>query len=178
MQASYEPTELDTLTRDLASAFRWAIERAQLRFSVECNAVRTPLSNVVSWSRLLQKKYLGADEYVRRGLNIIVDNAQSQAQVISDLLDMSRIVSGKIQLEVEPCDLTQLVESAVISHRPTAEAKRIQLQLAPIHEPLLVDLHGGTVQADSEGEGRGATGSPSCARCARSAVPLICRRSL
>jgi PAS domain S-box-containing protein len=60
--------------------------------------LRTPLSNVVSWSRVLQKKYADDDEQLRRGLSIIANNAMAQAQIVGDLLDMSRIVSGKVRV--------------------------------------------------------------------------------
>jgi PAS domain S-box-containing protein len=102
--------------------------------------LRTPLSTVVSWSRVLQKKFETADPQLQRGLSVIVDNARLQAQIISDLLDMSRIVSGKIQLELAPADLGQLVESAVEAQRPSAEAKRIDLSVASDGEPLIAEV--------------------------------------
>jgi len=91
--------------------------------------LRTPLSNVVSWARVLQRKYAGADEDFRRGLGIIVDNAMTQSQLMSDLLDMSCIVAGKVTLETRPVDLAELASVAVQSHQAVAEAKGLSLEL-------------------------------------------------
>ncbi|MGH7105989.1 MAG: ATP-binding protein, partial [Acetobacteraceae bacterium] len=102
--------------------------------------LRTPLSAVVSWSRVLQKKFEGGDAQLHRGLSIIVDNARLQAQIISDLLDMSRIVSGKVQLELVPADLEQLIENAVEGQRPSADAKRISLSIDSNGEPVIAEV--------------------------------------
>ena len=89
--------------------------------------LRTPLSNVLTWSRLLQQKYPNAEEVLQRGLNVIVENAGMQAQMITELLDMSRIASGKLQLDRKLIDLNELVDAAVLSQRPAAEAKGLTL---------------------------------------------------
>lgn len=102
--------------------------------------LRTPLSTVVSWGRLLQQKFAHGEELLQRGLTIIVNNAKLQAQILSDLLDMSRIVSGKIQLESTPCDLGQLITGAVESQRPAAEAKQLHLDVEPFGEPVIADI--------------------------------------
>jgi PAS domain S-box-containing protein len=108
--------------------------------------LRTPLSTVVSWSRVLQKKYESGDAQLRRGLSVIADNARLQAQIISDLLDMSRVVSGKIQLELMPADLAQLTENAVEGQRPAAEAKGINLAVETDPEPIIADVDAGRLQ--------------------------------
>ena len=66
--------------------------------------LRTPLNAVVGWAHILRTGKLPADE-LREGLNTIERNARVQAQIIEDLLDMSRIISGKIRLEVRQMDL-------------------------------------------------------------------------
>lgn len=91
--------------------------------------LRTPLAVILSWSRVLQVKFGDGGEQLRRGLAIISDNAGAQAQIISDLLDMSRIMSGKVGLETQPMDLATLVAQAVASHVPAAEAKGIAIEL-------------------------------------------------
>jgi PAS domain S-box-containing protein len=91
--------------------------------------LRTPLSNVVSWARVLQRKYAGADDDLRRGLGIIVDNAMTQSQLMSDLLDMSRIVAGKVTLETRAVDLAELASVSVQSHQAAAEAKGLSIEL-------------------------------------------------
>src|SRR5581483_8662952 len=89
--------------------------------------LRTPLSNVLTWARLLQQKYPTAEGTLRRGFSVIVENASTQAQMIAELLDMSRIASGKLQLDKQPVELGELVESAVLGQRPGAEAKQLAL---------------------------------------------------
>ena len=88
--------------------------------------LRTPLHAILGWTQILKSKQ-GDPQTVDRGLRIIERNARAQSQMISDLLDMSRIISGKIRLEVRPVDLAAVVESAVEAVRLAAEAKGIQL---------------------------------------------------
>ena len=102
--------------------------------------LRTPLSNIVSWSGVLQRKYTGADQQLKRGLGVIVDNAMVQSQIIADLVDMSRIVAGKITLELKPLDLAEITAHAVNAQRPAAEQKGIALDLELEHEGAVVVL--------------------------------------
>lgn len=91
--------------------------------------LRTPLNAVLGWSKLLRKDR-GLTEDVANGLTIIERNARSQAQIIGDLLDMSRIISGKVRLDVTAVDLGALIEATIETVRPTAEAKQIELSHA------------------------------------------------
>lgn len=91
--------------------------------------LRTPLANIVSWARVLQRKYSGEEEPLRRGLGVIVENAMAQSTLIGDLLDMSRIVRGKVTLEAQPLELVGFLEACIASHRPAAEAKGLTLAL-------------------------------------------------
>lgn len=100
--------------------------------------LRTPLSNVLTWTRLLQQKYPNAEDTLRRGFNVIAENAGIQAQMIAELLDMSRIVSGKLQLDRKTVDLGKLVEAAVLGQRPAAEAKGLTLTVQRAEEPILI----------------------------------------
>lgn len=100
--------------------------------------LRTPLSNVLTWTRLLQQKYPGAEDTLCRGLNVIAENAAIQAQMISELLDMSRIVSGKLQLDRKSVELGQLVEAAVLGQRPMAEAKGLTLTVQRPDEDIVI----------------------------------------
>jgi PAS domain S-box-containing protein len=89
--------------------------------------LRTPLNAVLGWSEIL----LGSPrspEDMRRGLQTISRNARAQAQLIEDLLDMSRIVAGKVRLEVEPTELAGVVDSAMDAVKLSADAKQIQLR--------------------------------------------------
>jgi signal transduction histidine kinase/ActR/RegA family two-component response regulator len=86
--------------------------------------LRTPLSSVVGWVDVLLSRTSETSD-ARRGLEAISRNARAQAKLIEDLLDMNGIVSGKIRLDVQPIELTSIVDSALDSIRPSAEAKSI-----------------------------------------------------
>ncbi|HEV2880062.1 MAG TPA: PAS domain S-box protein [Pyrinomonadaceae bacterium] len=89
--------------------------------------LRTPLTSILGWSRLLQMSNF--DETARaRALSTIERNAQAQSQLIDDLLDTSRIITGKLRLDVRPVDLASVVTAATETARPAAEAKEISLQ--------------------------------------------------
>ena len=101
--------------------------------------LRTPLSVIVLWSRILARKYGGAEDDLRKGLALIIDNGMALSKLIGDLLDMSRIVSGRVALDLHPLDLVELIGQAVASHRPAAEARRIEIDLDVGQEPLIVN---------------------------------------
>jgi CheY-like chemotaxis protein len=88
--------------------------------------LRTPLTAMLGWSRMLRSGQL--DEGARaRAVQIIERNAEAQSKLIEDLLDVSRIITGKLRMEVQPVALAPVVETAVNGLRPAAEAKRLQL---------------------------------------------------
>jgi PAS domain S-box-containing protein len=90
--------------------------------------LRTPVTAIVGWSRMLRTRNL-AGPAAARALEIIERNAQAQVLLIHDLLDVSRIVTGKFRLENRPVDLAHVIEAAADSIRPVAEAKGIRLDL-------------------------------------------------
>jgi signal transduction histidine kinase/CheY-like chemotaxis protein len=102
--------------------------------------LRTPLNAVLGWSDLLLSR-LPQDPELRRGLDTIARNARAQAQLIDDLLDMNRIVSGKIRLDVQKLDLASVVEAALESVRPSVAAKELRLRTT-------IDPHAGPVFGD------------------------------
>jgi signal transduction histidine kinase/ActR/RegA family two-component response regulator len=94
--------------------------------------LRTPLNAVLGWTRMLRSGILDAAT-ATRALEVIDRNADAQRQLIEDLLDVSRIVSGKMRLDVRPVEPVTVVEAAIDAVRPAAEAKAIHLQ--PILDP-------------------------------------------
>ena len=102
--------------------------------------LRTPLNAILGWSHVLLARK-DADDDLKRGLETIARNARAQTQLIDDLLDMSRIVSGKVRLDVQALDLSSVVDAAVDSVRPSAEARGIRLQkiLDPLAGPVSGD---------------------------------------
>jgi PAS domain S-box-containing protein len=90
--------------------------------------LRTPLNAILGWATMLSKRDLDAN-ITTRGLESIERNAKAQAQLIEDLLDVSRIISGKVHLDVRPVFLSAIVEEALDAVRPAAEAKSIRLDV-------------------------------------------------
>ena len=88
--------------------------------------LRTPLNAIQGWAALMRQPSLTEPDRAR-GLETIERNARVQAQIINDLLDMSRIVSGKIHLEVQTIHLHTVIEAAIEAVRPSADAKRIRI---------------------------------------------------
>jgi len=88
--------------------------------------LRTPLNSIVGWSQILRIGTLEPGE-VAEGLAAIERNALAQSQMIADLLDVSRITSGKILLDLQPLDLTKSVDAILTSLLPAAAAKSVQI---------------------------------------------------
>ena len=102
--------------------------RAKDQFlAVLSHELRTPLNAVYGWARMLKSGQLRADA-ADRALDAILRNANAQVQLIDDLLDVSRVITGKMRLDVRPVDLPAVVEDALDAVRPAAEAKDIRLQ--------------------------------------------------
>ncbi len=89
--------------------------------------LRTPLNAILGWATILRTHGDGSREDLAKGLETIERNARAQAQLIEELLDMSRIVNGKLRLDVQPVDLQAVISDAVESVRPAADAKGIRL---------------------------------------------------
>ncbi|MBC7772647.1 MAG: PAS domain S-box protein [Pyrinomonadaceae bacterium] len=101
--------------------------------------LRTPLSAILGWSHILRKQ-TPTPELLNQGLGVIDRNARMQTQLIADLLDMSRIISGKMRMDVQRVELTVVMEAALESIRPAAEAKEVRLQ--SVLEPISDSVHG------------------------------------
>jgi PAS domain S-box-containing protein len=91
--------------------------------------LRTPLTSILGWSHLLDNGKLD-EEGAKRAVETIVRNAEAQKQLIDELLDISRIIIGKLRLDVSPIQLAPMIESIVDGMRPAADARNIQLQTA------------------------------------------------
>lgn len=90
--------------------------------------LRTPLTSIVGWAEMLGNPKLDSVASLR-AIEVIRRNARMQVQMIDDLLDVSRIITGKLRLNVQPVDLGTIIIAAVDGLRPAAEAKEIRLQL-------------------------------------------------
>jgi PAS domain S-box-containing protein len=104
--------------------------------------LRTPLTAIVGWVRMLRSKSL-PPERVDQALEVIDRNVRSQAQLIEDLLDISRITMGKLRLDVRAVQPTSVINSAVESLTVAAEARRLRIQ-------TVLDSHAGPISGDFE----------------------------
>jgi PAS domain S-box-containing protein len=89
--------------------------------------LRTPLNAILGWAQILRRNPAGLDDTFKQGLEIIERNTRLQAQLIEDLLDMSRITSGKMQLDVQVIMPTSFIEAAIDTVQPASDAKKIRL---------------------------------------------------
>jgi PAS domain S-box-containing protein len=95
--------------------------------AVLSHELRSPLNPILGWSKILKTRKLDED-MATQALEIIERNAQAQAQLIEDLLDVSRILQGKLKLNVYSIDLTTVIHAALETVRLAAQAKSIELQ--------------------------------------------------
>lgn len=105
--------------------------------------LRTPLNAIVGYSRMLQSGMLAGGEKQTRALETVVRNAAALTQIVEDVLDVSRIVSGKLRLNVQAVELSQVVREAVETSQPAADARGIRLD-------VIVDPRGTLVSGDPD----------------------------
>jgi PAS domain S-box-containing protein len=131
------------VVRDLTDKQRAALEREQLYTAAQeanrlkdeflgtvSHELRTPLNAILGWAHLLRHSELYLDERKqRRALAAIERNAQVQVQLVNDLLDVSRIISGNMRLRIAPAHLPAVVHSAVEAVQPAAQAKGVALRV-------------------------------------------------
>jgi PAS domain S-box-containing protein len=91
--------------------------------------LRTPLAAILGWAQILGAGGMSDDE-AREGIGVIERNARAQAQIIEDLLEMSRVVSGKVRLEIQDVKLTEVVAAAVATVRTAASARGVSISIA------------------------------------------------
>jgi PAS domain S-box-containing protein len=126
VKAEIERTEL--LERE-SQARQQAEEASRLKeefLATVSHELRTPLNAVVGWSRLLHTGQLD-EAGVVHAVEVIERNAAAQRQIIEDLLDVSRIVSGKLRISTQPVDLLLIIHAAIDAIQPAAEAKEIKI---------------------------------------------------
>jgi PAS domain S-box-containing protein len=130
------------LAVDNASLFREAEQASHAKdefLATISHELRTPLSNMLGWATLLQSPGM-SEEKRAHGLATIERNAKAQAQLIEDLLDVSRIISGNLRLELAPVNLVTIIEAAADAIRPAALAKGVDLQV--VVDTLAADATG------------------------------------
>ncbi|HEY9805766.1 MAG TPA: HAMP domain-containing sensor histidine kinase, partial [Candidatus Obscuribacterales bacterium] len=104
--------------------------------------LRTPLNAMLGWTQLLRSRQFDAAT-VTRALETVERNTRSLATLVEDILDVSRIITGKLRLKVRPVDLVAVIEAAIETVRPAADAKEILLQ-------SVLDASAGFISGDSD----------------------------
>jgi PAS domain S-box-containing protein len=110
--------------------------------AVLSHELRTPLNAIVGYARLLRGRILSGEK-AERGLETLERNATALTQIVEDVLDVSRIVAGKIRLDVQPVELPLIVDNAVATMQPAADAKGVRVQ-------TIVDPRVGPVSGDPD----------------------------
>jgi PAS domain S-box-containing protein len=140
VEISLSPVEMETGVLVCAAIRDISVRRSWQKAAEDANRIkdeflatlshelRTPLTSILGWTTVLASKTLDADS-TNRAIHSIMRSARQQASLIDDLLDMSRIITGKLRLTVEPVALTPVVEAAVDAIRPAASAKSIGLEV-------------------------------------------------
>lgn len=144
----YNLTDL-SLAEELARQAGFAIDNARLyREAQEANRIkdeflailshelRTPLNAMLGWAQLLRTQKLN-EGMTSRALETIERNAKAQSQMIEDLLDLSRIMTGKIELKAQPVELFTIVSQAIDAVRLVAETKQIEMRVIPSHSAVV-----------------------------------------
>ncbi|WP_437623027.1 hybrid sensor histidine kinase/response regulator [Sorangium sp. So ce1151] len=134
------------VTRDLTERRQAEEERIRLAQAQEANRMkdeflatishelRTPLNAILGWSSVLCDSV--TDPEIAKAFETIRRNAQAQARIVEDVLDVSRIVSGKMHIETRPTNLAAIVDDALEVVRPAADAKGIELSVQGAERPL------------------------------------------
>jgi signal transduction histidine kinase len=111
------------------AAKRHAEEASRMKdefLGIVSHELRTPLTAILGWARILETK-ASDPVLLERGLEVIRRNANAQVRIIEDILDVSRIITGKLRLEFKPIELDAVLRTAIDVLRPTAEAKGLRI---------------------------------------------------
>jgi len=138
------------IARDITERRQGEAERARLLWMAQeasrlkdeflatlSHELRTPLNAILGYARMMRTGIIGADKQAH-AIEVVERNATSLNQIVEDVLDVSRIISGKMRLNVQPVDLSEIVRAAVEVVTPAADAKGIVIDMsgvteAPIH---------------------------------------------
>ncbi len=105
--------------------------------AIVSHELRTPLNAILSWTQLLLREGALPDA-LRHGLEVIERNAWSQAQLVDDLLDVSRVLAGKLRLEVQPVEIQRVINAAIATIQPSADERRISIRYESASDGLVV----------------------------------------
>ena len=122
--------EAEASAAENARLYREAQESSRLKdefLATVSHELRTPLTAILGWAHMLRTRQSDGDSALK-AFETIERNARAQAQLIDDLLDVSRIITGKLRIDVRPVDPNSFIEAAIEAVRPAAEAKGVRVQ--------------------------------------------------
>jgi PAS domain S-box-containing protein len=140
--------EREKLLRREKAARREAEEASRLKdefLATVSHELRTPLNAILGWSQMLAADKVNED-FVSRAVKTIYRNAKSQAQLIEDILDVSRIITGKLRIDAKPISVSPIIQTVVESLRPSIEAKNLRLQMRFEFEPRMINADSNRLQ--------------------------------
>ena len=105
--------------------------------AIVSHELRTPLNSILGWASILRNRKIN-EAKVSKALETIERNAKQQAKLIDDILDVSRIIRGKIRLQVQPINLAPIIQEAVETHSVAAHAKNIEIEFLQVDSPIAV----------------------------------------
>lgn len=115
-------------TRDLLAQLEEADRQKDLFLATLSHELRTPLNSILGWIQILRTRTLDEEE-VDRAIEVIERNAKGQAEMISDILFVSRIITGKLEIKHEPIDIGSIMNSVVEVIKPSVDARSIELSI-------------------------------------------------
>src|SRR3954471_9218131 len=114
--------------RDLLVQLRQADQQKDLFLASLSHELRTPLNSILGWIHILRRRNIGIPE-IEHALDVIDRNARAQSEMIADILLVSRVITGKVELAMEPVEITSIILASIDVIRPSAEAKGIEVNL-------------------------------------------------
>jgi signal transduction histidine kinase/ActR/RegA family two-component response regulator len=133
-------------TRDLLDQLEQADKQKDLFLATLSHELRTPLNSIIGWIQILRTRKLDEAD-IERAIEVIERNAKGQSEMISDILFVSRIITGKLEIKHEPVDVGNIIDLAVEMIQPSAEAKKITLGIeVNEYEPVPVEGDGERLQ--------------------------------
>jgi signal transduction histidine kinase/ActR/RegA family two-component response regulator len=114
--------------RDLLRQLKQADQQKDLFLATLSHELRTPLNSIIGWIHILRQRSI-EDTEIQHALDVIDRNARTQSEMIADILLVSRVITGKVELAMEPVDVSTIVSASVDIVRTSAEAKKIALNI-------------------------------------------------
>jgi signal transduction histidine kinase/ActR/RegA family two-component response regulator len=114
--------------RDLLAQLKQADQQKDLFLATLSHELRTPLNSIIGWIHILRQRNI-SDPEIQHALDVIDRNARAQSEMISDILLVSRVITGKVELAIETVDVASVISASIDVVRPSADAKKITINV-------------------------------------------------